>query len=102
MSPQIHQAGFRRGVWLVQATNFEQFLHRRYPGTKRFSLEGAESLIPLLALILDKSAKMGAQRCMVGMAHHALPKPRILTLVSELPSPLIFSQIAAILAMPRE
>ena len=39
------------------------------PGTKRFSLEGAESLIPLLALILDKSAEMGAQRCMVGMAH---------------------------------
>ena len=39
---------------------------------------------------------------MVGMAHHALLKARILTLVSELPSPLIFSQIAAILGIPRE
>lgn len=55
--------------YLSDSENFEQFLHRRYPGTKRFSLEGAESLVPLLALILDKSAEMGAQRCMVGMAH---------------------------------
>ena len=34
-----------------------------------FRWKGAESLVPLLALILDKSAEMGAQRCMVGMAH---------------------------------
>ena len=55
--------------YLSDSENFEQFLHRKYPGTKRFSLEGAESLIPLLALILDTSAEMGAKRCMVGMAH---------------------------------
>ena len=54
---------------LSDAENFEQFLHRRYQYTKRFSLEGAEPLIPLLAIILDGVEKKGAERVMIGMAH---------------------------------
>ena len=54
---------------LSDAENFEQFLHRRYQYTKRFSLEGAETLIPLLAVILDGVEKAGAERVMIGMAH---------------------------------
>ena len=54
---------------LSDAENFEQFLHRRYQYTKRFSLEGAETLVPLLAVILDGVEKGGAERVMIGMAH---------------------------------
>jgi 2-oxoglutarate dehydrogenase E1 component len=55
---------------LVEAEVFEQFLHRSYEaGTKRFSLEGAESLIPLVDLIVEKSAAHGVDEIVVGMAH---------------------------------
>ncbi|MEC7988046.1 MAG: 2-oxoglutarate dehydrogenase E1 component, partial [Myxococcota bacterium] len=54
---------------LADAENFEQLLHNRYPGTKRFSIEGAEPLIPLLASLIDHLSEDGAQRVMLGMAH---------------------------------
>ena len=54
---------------LADSENFEQFLHRRYQYTKRFSLEGAETLVPLLAVLIDTMAQKGAQRVMLGMAH---------------------------------
>ena len=54
---------------LADSENFEQFLHNRYPGTKRFSLEGAEPLIPLLASLIDVLAEHGTNRVMLGMAH---------------------------------
>ncbi len=54
---------------LADAENFERFLHQRYQYTKRFSLEGAEPLIPLLAVIIDTIAEEGAERVMLGMAH---------------------------------
>lgn len=48
---------------------FESFIHRKYPGQKRFSLEGGESLIPLFNEVLDKSANLGVEECVIGMAH---------------------------------
>ena len=54
---------------LADSENFEQLLHNRYPGTKRFSLEGAEPLIPLLASLIDVLAEHGTNRVMLGMAH---------------------------------
>lgn len=54
---------------LVKAENFEQFLHTRYPGNKRFSLEGADTLIPTLAEIVDRAASTGVKRVIIGMAH---------------------------------
>lgn len=54
---------------LVRAENFEQFLHTRYPGNKRFSLEGADTLIPALAEIVDRAAGTGVKRVIIGMAH---------------------------------
>src|SRR5258708_4262165 len=44
---------------LVNSEQFERFCHRKYPGTKRFSLEGSESLIPLLDLVLTHTAAHG-------------------------------------------
>ena len=54
---------------LVQATNFEQFLQKKYVGQKRFSLEGGESLIPALDSIFENAASMGVKEFVVGMAH---------------------------------
>ena len=47
----------------------ERFLHQQYQYTKRFSLEGAEPLIPLLAVLIDTIGDRGAERVMLGMAH---------------------------------
>jgi 2-oxoglutarate decarboxylase len=54
---------------LNAAEAFERFLHTKYVGHKRFSLEGAESLIPMLSFLLDAAADVGAQEVVMGMAH---------------------------------
>ncbi|QYK46764.1 MAG: 2-oxoglutarate dehydrogenase E1 component [Phycisphaeraceae bacterium] len=54
---------------LTRAESFETFLAKRYPGEKRFSLEGAESLIPLLDRLLEHAADNGVQEVVMGMAH---------------------------------
>ncbi len=54
---------------LAQANNFETFLHKKYVGQKRFSLEGGESLIPALDFMFEKAAEMGVKEFVVGMSH---------------------------------
>ncbi|MCB0401672.1 MAG: 2-oxoglutarate dehydrogenase E1 component [Flavobacteriales bacterium] len=54
---------------LNQAVVFEQFLHKKFVGQKRFSLEGNEALIPALDAIVELGAKMGIKEFIVGMAH---------------------------------
>ena len=54
---------------LINAEQFERFCHTKYPGTKRFSLEGSESLIPLLDEVLTHGARLGAIEAVIGMAH---------------------------------
>jgi len=54
---------------LTEAELFEQFIHAKYLGAKRFSLEGAESLIPLLDIAIEEAAERGVQKAFLGMAH---------------------------------
>lgn len=54
---------------LNEAVVFENFLHTKYLGQKRFSLEGGESTIPALDAIINKSAELGVKEVMIGMAH---------------------------------
>lgn len=54
---------------LQQATLFEEFLHRKFPGQTRFSLEGGETLVPMLDAALAGAARNGATDVIVGMAH---------------------------------
>ncbi|WP_282112733.1 2-oxoglutarate dehydrogenase E1 component [Maribacter stanieri] len=54
---------------LNHAISFESFLHTKYVGQKRFSLEGNESLIPALDVIVERAAEMGVQQFVMGMAH---------------------------------
>jgi 2-oxoglutarate dehydrogenase E1 component len=54
---------------LTEAVLFEEFIHKRFPGAKSFSLEGAESLIPLLDLSIEKAGEQGVREIVIGMAH---------------------------------
>jgi 2-oxoglutarate dehydrogenase E1 component len=54
---------------LNQAVSFESFLHTKYVGQKRFSLEGNESLIPAVDAIIEKAADQGVKEFVMGMAH---------------------------------
>src|SRR6056297_1659609 len=54
---------------LNEAVSFESFLHTKYVGQKRFSLEGGETLIPALDAIIEKAADLGVKDFVMGMAH---------------------------------
>ncbi|MED6341659.1 MAG: 2-oxoglutarate dehydrogenase E1 component, partial [Pseudomonadota bacterium] len=54
---------------LIAAEGLEKYLHRRYPGTKRFGLEGAECLIPMFHELLQRLGDHGVVESVIGMAH---------------------------------
>jgi 2-oxoglutarate dehydrogenase E1 component len=54
---------------LTAAEGLEKYLHSRYPGTKRFGLEGGESLIPMLDEIIQRAGSYEAKEIVIGMAH---------------------------------
>ncbi|MGB1312371.1 MAG: 2-oxoglutarate dehydrogenase E1 component [Bizionia paragorgiae] len=54
---------------LNEAVSFESFLHTKYVGQKRFSLEGGETLIPALDAAIEKAAEYGVKEFVMGMAH---------------------------------
>ena len=54
---------------LNEAVSFESFLHTKYVGQKRFSLEGGESLIPALDAVIESAADYGVKEFVMGMAH---------------------------------
>lgn len=54
---------------LNEAVAFENFIHTKFTGQKRFSLEGAETLIPALDAVIDAGAELGIKEFVIGMAH---------------------------------
>lgn len=54
---------------LTRSETFERFLQKRYPGDKRFSLEGAESLIPLMNRVISAASLLDVEEVVIGMAH---------------------------------
>jgi 2-oxoglutarate dehydrogenase E1 component len=54
---------------LTDAEIFEQFVHKNFVGAKRFSCEGAESMIPMLDLLIEYAANQGVEEIVIGMAH---------------------------------
>ncbi len=54
---------------LVEAEGFEKFLHVKYMGTKRFGLDGGESLIPAMEQIIKRGGNLGVQDVVIGMPH---------------------------------
>ena len=68
---------------LTEAEEFERFLHTRYVGQKRFSIEGGDALLPLLDALVETGSGLGVEEMVIGMAHrgrlnvlaHILHKP---------------------------
>jgi 2-oxoglutarate dehydrogenase E1 component len=54
---------------LTEAEIFEQFIHKNYVGARRFSLEGAESVIPMIDLLIEAAGQRGIEELVIGMAH---------------------------------
>lgn len=54
---------------LIEAEQFEQFLHKKYLGQKRFSLEGCETVIPMLDQLVEGASARGVDEIYLGMAH---------------------------------
>lgn len=75
---------------LNEAVTFENFLHTKYVGQKRFSLEGGESLIPALDALIEGAAKEGVEEFVVGMAHRG--RLNTLTNIFGKPAQDIFSE----------
>ena len=63
------EAQIRILTCLSDATHFEEFIQKKYPGAKSFSLEGAESLVPLLELCIERAGEQHIEEIVLGMAH---------------------------------
>jgi 2-oxoglutarate dehydrogenase E1 component len=65
-TPQGKRAMLKK---LVEAEAFERFLHKRYPGTKRFGLDGGEAAVPALEQIIKRGGALGVDEIILGMPH---------------------------------
>jgi 2-oxoglutarate dehydrogenase E1 component len=54
---------------LIEGEGFERFLHKRFPGTKRFGLDGAEAMVPALEQIIKRGGALGVDEIVIGMPH---------------------------------
>ncbi len=77
---------------LLTAEAFERFLHTRYVGQKRFSLEGSEALMPLLETILGRCPALGIQEIVMGMAHRG--RLNVLANFLKKPVEMIFTEFS--------
>jgi len=70
-STPYYDAEYRKHILerLTAGETLEKYLHTRYVGQKRFSLEGGETLIPQLDILLQRAGKAGVQELVIGMAH---------------------------------
>jgi 2-oxoglutarate dehydrogenase E1 component len=75
------------------AVGFESFIHRKFVGAKRFSLEGTEALVPALDALVIHGAKLGIEEFVVGMAHRG--RLNVLANILEKPYKNIFKEFYA-------
>ena len=85
---------------LTAAETFEQFLNKKYTGTKRFGLDGGESMIPALEQILKRGGQLGLKEVVIGMPHRG----RLNVLANFLGKPFsaIFSEFEGGAAHPED
>ncbi|MDD4602957.1 MAG: 2-oxoglutarate dehydrogenase E1 component [Bacteroidales bacterium] len=75
---------------LAEAVLFEKFIHKKFPGQKSFSLEGVESLIPALDMVIIKGFNLGMEEFVIGMAHRG--RLNVLANIIHKPLSEIFSE----------
>jgi len=83
---------------LLQADGFEQFLHARYTGQKRFSLEGGASLIPMFESLVASAAELGVEQLTIGMPHRG--RINFLANIMKKPLDVMFSEFESAFAPP--
>ncbi len=83
---------------LYESEGFERFLHIKYVGTKRFSLEGAESTIPLIEAVIEKASELGVEEIVLGMPHRG--RLNLLTSVMTKSYAAVFSEFQGESANP--
>jgi 2-oxoglutarate dehydrogenase E1 component len=85
---------------LIESEGFERFLHRRFPGTKRFGLDGAESIVPSLEQIIKRGGALGVRDIVIGMPHRG--RLNVLAAVMGKPYRAIFHEFQGGSSMPSD
>jgi len=85
---------------LIETQGFEQFLHRRFPGTKRFGLDGGEAMVPALEQIIKRGGAMGVKDIVLGMPHRG--RLNVLAAVMGKPYHIIFHEFQGGSAVPSD
>ncbi len=75
---------------LKASAGFENFIHKKFVGQKRFSIEGSEVIIPGLQALINKGAELGVEEVMIGMAHRG--RLNVLANILEKPYKNIFKE----------
>jgi len=85
---------------LIESEAFERFLHKRFPGTKRFGLDGAESTVPALEQIIKRGGALGVEDIVIGMPHRG--RLNVLAAVMGKPYHVIFHEFQGGSSLPSD
>jgi 2-oxoglutarate dehydrogenase E1 component len=85
---------------LIESEGFERFLAKRYPGTKRFGLDGAESAVPALEQIIKRGGALGVKDIVIGMPHRG--RLNVLAAVMAKPYRAIFHEFQGGSSLPSD
>ncbi|MFD3263298.1 2-oxoglutarate dehydrogenase E1 component [Phenylobacterium ferrooxidans] len=85
---------------LIEAEGFEKFLHKRFPGTKRFGLDGGEAMVPALEQIIKRGGALGVKDIVIGMPHRG--RLNVLAAVMAKPYQVIFHEFQGGSSLPSD
>src|SRR6185312_14789598 len=85
---------------LIEGETFERFLHKRFPGTKRFGLDGAEALVPAMEQIIKRGGSLGVSDIVLGMPHRG--RLNVLAAVMGKPYHVIFHEFQGGSSVPSD
>ncbi|MDB5441115.1 MAG: sucA, partial [Caulobacteraceae bacterium] len=85
---------------LVEAEGFERFLHKRFPGTKRFGLDGGESMVPAMEQMIKRGGALGVKDIVLGMPHRG--RLNVLAAVMGKPYRVIFHEFQGGSSVPSD
>ena len=85
---------------LVEAEGFERFLHKRFPGTKRFGLDGGEAMVPAMEQIIKRGGALGVKDIILGMPHRG--RLNVLAAVMGKPYHVIFHEFQGGSTLPSD
>ncbi|HEX5379343.1 MAG TPA: 2-oxoglutarate dehydrogenase E1 component [Phenylobacterium sp.] len=85
---------------LIEAEGFERFLHKRFPGTKRFGLDGGEAMVPALEQIIKRGGALGVKDIVIGMPHRG--RLNVLAAVMAKPYQVIFHEFQGGTSLPSD